>query len=157
MDVHRNEDEMVVSVAEDVRTAGLAAVELPLAVKPTQAGTEAAMAMVGGIEELSRVTADEVRGLLVSALLPVLMVVDFKFVDVVYPCTEPVVHTGVRWLPNPQPKPLAILNLVPTHGDGNDKFMLLIGMIYSYSCCCVWFRSSVAFLLCSAKGSYCCY
>lgn len=39
---------------------GLVAVEFPLAIKPTEAGTKAALAVIGGIEELTRVAADEV-------------------------------------------------------------------------------------------------
>lgn len=69
MDSNRDDDEVQVCLAEDIRTAGLAAVELPLLVKPTQAGTQAALAMIGGIEELTRVTADEVGLLSLMSLL----------------------------------------------------------------------------------------
>ncbi|CAM9773132.1 unnamed protein product [Scytosiphon promiscuus] len=54
------DDQLAVTVLEDVRVPNLAAVELPLAVKPTDSGKDAALALVGGIEELSKVTADEV-------------------------------------------------------------------------------------------------
>lgn len=61
MDVpHEEDDELAVTVPELFSTAELAAVELPLAVNPTEEGTQAALALVGGIEELSSVTADEV-------------------------------------------------------------------------------------------------
>lgn len=81
MDSTRDDDEVRVGLAEDIRTAGLAAVELPLSVKPTQAGTQAALAMIGGIEELTRVTADEVR-LLVSMPFLLLVLVEFKRLNV---------------------------------------------------------------------------
>lgn len=54
------DDELVVGVAEDVRVPNLAAVELPLAVKPNESGIQSALSFIGGIEELSKVTADEV-------------------------------------------------------------------------------------------------
>lgn len=54
------EDEVAVTIPDTIRSANLAAVEFPLAVKPTQAGKEAALATVGGVEQLSKVTADEV-------------------------------------------------------------------------------------------------
>lgn len=55
------DDELTVTVPDGFGTADLAAVELPLAVNPTAEGTQAALDLIGGIEELSRVTADEVR------------------------------------------------------------------------------------------------
>lgn len=55
------DDELAVGVAEDVRMPNLAAVELPLAVKPNESGIQAALGVIGGIEELSKVTADEVH------------------------------------------------------------------------------------------------
>lgn len=55
------DDELAVTVPDGFGATDLAAVELPLAVNPTTEGTQAALALIGGIEELSRVTADEVR------------------------------------------------------------------------------------------------
>lgn len=55
------DDEFAVGIADNVRMPGLVAVELPLAVKPTERGIQAGLALIGGIEELSKVTADEVR------------------------------------------------------------------------------------------------
>jgi len=57
-----HDDEVAVTVADAVREPNLAALELPLAVKPTKKGVDGALALIGGIEELSKVTADEVRG-----------------------------------------------------------------------------------------------
>lgn len=53
-------DELAVTVSNVLRIPSLAAVEFPLAVKPTQEGLDAGVALVGGIEVLSQVTADEV-------------------------------------------------------------------------------------------------
>eukprot|EP00903_Cladosiphon_okamuranus_P011426 g10767.t1 len=61
------DDEIAVGIAEDVRMANLVAVELPLAVKPTERGIQAGLALIGGIEELSKVTADEERALKLHA------------------------------------------------------------------------------------------
>lgn len=61
------DDELAVGIAEDVRMANLVAVELPLAVKPTEQGIQAGLSLIRGIEELSKVTADEVRWRLVGA------------------------------------------------------------------------------------------
>lgn len=55
------DDELAVVIADDVRMPNLAAVELPLAVKPNESGIQSALGFIGGIEELSKVTADEVR------------------------------------------------------------------------------------------------
>lgn len=55
------DDELAVVIHDDIRIPNLATVELPLAVKPSDKGREAALALVGGIEELSKVTADEVQ------------------------------------------------------------------------------------------------
>lgn len=57
-----HDDEVAVTIADAVREPNLAALELPLAVKPTEKGIDGALALIGGIEELSKVTADEVRG-----------------------------------------------------------------------------------------------
>ena len=56
------DDEIPLTIPDGFETTDLAAVELPLAVNPTAEGTQAALALIGGIEELARVTADEVRG-----------------------------------------------------------------------------------------------
>lgn len=53
-----NDDSMRVSIPEDKES--LVAVEFPLAIKPTKSGTQTALDMIGGIEELTRVAADEV-------------------------------------------------------------------------------------------------
>lgn len=55
------EDELAVAIPDDLRIPKLATVELPLAVKPSDKGKEAALALVGGIEEVSKVIADEVK------------------------------------------------------------------------------------------------
>lgn len=56
------DDEIAVGIDEDGgMMPSLVAVELPLAVKPTERGIEAGLALIGGIEEFSKVTADEVR------------------------------------------------------------------------------------------------
>ncbi|CAN0438423.1 unnamed protein product, partial [Ectocarpus sp. 12 AP-2014] len=57
------DDELAVAISENLRIPNLATVELPLAVKPSNKGIEAALALVGGIEELSKVTADEEKAL----------------------------------------------------------------------------------------------
>ena len=54
------DDELALGVTEDMRMPSLVAVELPLAVKPTEQGIQAGLSLIGGIEELSKVTADEV-------------------------------------------------------------------------------------------------
>eukprot|EP00752_Nemacystus_decipiens_P018659 g16728.t1 len=61
------DDEIAVGVAEDVRMPNLVAVELPLAVKPTELGIQAGLSLIGGIEELSKVTADEEKALKLHA------------------------------------------------------------------------------------------
>lgn len=56
-----DDDTIRVAVADDIRTsAGLVAVEFPLAIMPTQAGQDSAMGMIGGMEQLTRVAADAV-------------------------------------------------------------------------------------------------
>ena len=49
-----------VVVDKGIGTARLAAVEFPLAIKPSTKGLDAALGFIGGKEELSRATADEV-------------------------------------------------------------------------------------------------
>lgn len=63
------DDELAVTVPDGFGTVDLAAVELPLAVNPTPGGTKAALALIGGIGELSRVTADEVGCTLASHII----------------------------------------------------------------------------------------
>lgn len=68
MDESRDDD-VAVLLPNDIGTAGLATVEVPLSIKPTQEGADAALALMGGIEELSRVTADEVQQCHVKAMV----------------------------------------------------------------------------------------
>lgn len=56
----RDEDEILVNIPGAINKNGLALVELPLAVKPTKEGLDIALSMIGGIHELTRVTADAV-------------------------------------------------------------------------------------------------
>ena len=55
-----HDDEVAVVITEEIREPNVAAVELPLAVRPTENGMKAGLALLGGIEELTKVTADEV-------------------------------------------------------------------------------------------------
>lgn len=56
----QDEEDIPITVPETLRNFGSAMVELPLIVKPTSMGLDTALSMIGGIHELSRVTADAV-------------------------------------------------------------------------------------------------
>lgn len=56
----QDDDVVPVAVSEDLRETGLAAVEFPLAVRPSSDGIEKALSMIGGIQQLATVAADAV-------------------------------------------------------------------------------------------------
>lgn len=73
IEANDDEPEVPVTMSGRMKNDGFAMVELPLAVKPTAEGMKNALSMIGGIHELSRVTADAVSFVACTILTPSLL------------------------------------------------------------------------------------